>query len=144
MTDKNVTNHTQSPLGLPNGTIINAGKTALVKGWDKVKDNHVVKGWLDAEALTVEGANEEKADNDANTNQNNGGTGGNGGATNNGTGTPFVAKTDAELEAMNNGERASYIEKILGGQVKSGATKDDLTKQIKELEAAKLAANPAQ
>lgn len=140
MPPMNVTNTSQSPLGLPNGTIVDPKRTVLVKDWDKVESNEVVKGWVDAGALTLEPADEEKA-NDTGLNVAGNDTNGNDGG--NGTGTLFVAKTDAELDAMNNGERASYIEKTLGGQVKSGATKDDLTKQIKDLEAAKLAANPA-
>lgn len=141
MTAKNVTNKSKGSLGLPNGQLIDSGTTVLVKNWEKVESNEVVKGWVDAGALTLTDAAEQDDNTD---------NGGNPALLDNGTGngdntntTVFVAKTDAELEAFNNGERANYIEKELGGQVKSGATKDDLTKQIKELEAVKLAANPA-
>lgn len=139
MTAKNVTNHTQSPLGLPNGTIVDPGKTVLVKDWGKIESNTVVKGWLDAKALTLSAANEEKADQ---TNETNGGQGGTGAGTGNSTGTLFVAKTEEELRALTNGELAAYIEsEDLGGNVKSGATKDDLVKQALELQTKKAEAS---
>lgn len=145
MTTKDVTNNSKGALGLPGGPVIRPGATVRVKDWEK-KESSVVKSWIEAKALTVkdvEGGEPEPApppaDNggagdNAGNGEGQGGEGGEGGQ------TAFVPKTDEELEAMNNGERAAYIENELGGDVKSGSTKDVLIAQIKELEAAKAAA----
>lgn len=141
MTAKDVTNTTPSPLGLPGGQIIDPKSTARVKNWEKIESNTVVKAWVAAGALTlVDSAvqDDDKAapapltppvDDNAN---------GNGGPV-----VLFVPKTDEQLKPLTNAELAAYIEKDLGGQVKSGAVKDDLLAQIKDLSDAKVAANAA-
>lgn len=141
MTSKNVTNNSASPLGLPNGQIVDPKSTVLVKNWEKVESNQVVKAWIEAEALTIADA-AESDDNTVDTSnippKAPSNEGGNGGPV-----VLFTPKTDEQLGAMTNGERAQYIEQGLGGTVKSGSTKDELNAQIKELEAAKVAANAA-
>lgn len=141
MTSKNVTNNSASPLGLPNGQIVDPKSTVLVKNWEKVESNEIVKSWIAAEALTLADA-PESGDDTADTSNaplvppaNDGGNGG--------PVVLFVPKTDDELKALTNAELANHVEKDLGGQVKSGSTKDDLLKQIGELSAAKVAANAA-
>lgn len=141
MTSKNVTNNSASPLGLPNGQIVSPKSTALVKNWEKVESNTIVKGWLAAEALTI--ADAPQSDDDAADTSNAppkapSNEGGNGGPV-----VLFVPKTEDELKGMTNADLANHIEKDLGGTVKSGSTKDDLLAQIKTLSDAKVAANAA-
>lgn len=50
----NVKSHYVSPLGLPNGIEIAPGRTVRVDDWNKIRDHHVVKAWLAAEAISVE------------------------------------------------------------------------------------------
>lgn len=148
MTSKNVTNTTVSPLGLPNGQIIDPKSTVLVKNWEKVESNQIVQSWLAADALTLAAdaltladaaeSDEGEADTSNTPPKAPSNEGGNGGPV-----VLFTPKTDDELAAMTNGERANYIEKELGGTVKSGSTKDELNAQIKELSDAKVAANAA-
>lgn len=51
-----ITNTYQSPLALPGGTVLQPGVPTPVHGWDKIKDNHVVKAWLKAGTLRAEEA----------------------------------------------------------------------------------------
>jgi hypothetical protein len=63
-----VKNHHRSALGLPDGTVIPAGETVDVANWNEVKDNAVVKAWIDHKVLVVGKAkddsdeDEDKAD----------------------------------------------------------------------------------
>lgn len=58
----NVTSHYVSPLGLPNGVEIPAGRTVRVDDWHIIRDHHVVKAWLAAEAISVEGDDGKQVD----------------------------------------------------------------------------------
>ncbi len=50
-----ITNNHKGPLGLPDGTILLPGVQTPVDGWEQLKKNSVVQGWLKAEILTAEG-----------------------------------------------------------------------------------------
>ncbi len=50
-----ITNNHKGPLGLPDGTILPPGVQTPVDGWEQLKKNSVVQGWLKAEILTAEG-----------------------------------------------------------------------------------------
>lgn len=50
-----ITNNHKGPLGLPDGTILQPGVQTPVDGWEQLKKNSVVQGWLKAEILTAEG-----------------------------------------------------------------------------------------
>ena len=50
-----ITNNHKGPLGLPDGTILPPGVQTPVDGWEQLKKNSVVQGWLRAEILTAEG-----------------------------------------------------------------------------------------
>ncbi|HGK7302460.1 TPA: hypothetical protein ACJ509_000286 [Stenotrophomonas maltophilia] len=50
-----ITNNHRGPLGLPDGTILPPGVQTPVDGWEQLKKNSVVQGWLKAEILTAEG-----------------------------------------------------------------------------------------
>lgn len=50
-----ITNNHKGPLGLPDGTILLPGVQTPVDGWELLKKNSVVQGWLKAEILTAEG-----------------------------------------------------------------------------------------
>jgi len=50
-----ITNNHKGPLGLPDGTILTPGVQTPVDGWEQLKKNSVVQGWLKAEILTAEG-----------------------------------------------------------------------------------------
>lgn len=52
----NVRSRHYGPLGLPGGPSIPAGCTVSVPNWDRIKDNDIVKGWLAAGAIEVEGS----------------------------------------------------------------------------------------
>ena len=141
MTSKNVTNTTVSPLGLPNGQIVDPKTTVLVKNWEKVESNEVVKSWLAADALTLEDvaeSDDDKADTSNIPPKAPSNEGGNGGPV-----VLFTPKTDDELNGMTNADLATYIEKDLDGEVKSGSTKADLIAQVKTLSEAKVATNAA-
>ena len=145
MTDKNVTNHSESALGLPNGPVIQPGATVRVNDWENKESNDVVKAWLDAGALTLEDAPErdeskgdagdgkgERTDLGVNppvADNNPDGTGEpNGGAGN-------VNKTEEQLRAMTKADLSKYIETDLGGEVKSTMDKDDLVRLALDLQA---------
>lgn len=133
MVTKFVTNTSDRALGLPDGPVIPA-RTANVKvdDWEKKESNLVVKAWIDAKALVI-GDSASKA-NEAKVAATSGDNGG-GPAP---AATPAGAtsgKTEAELRDMTNADLASYIEKDLKGEVKSGSNKDDLVKQALELQA---------
>jgi len=141
MTSKNVTNNSVSPLGLPNGQIVDPKKTVLVKNWEKVESNSVVQSWIAAAALTV--ADAPESDDDAAAAANAPAIAPVTPASDNTPAVPFVPKTADELKGMTNADLANHIEKELGGEVKSGSTKDDLLAQVKTLSDAKVAANVA-
>lgn len=50
-----ITNNYKGPLGLPDGTILQPGVQTPVDGWEQLKKNSVVQGWLKAEILIAEG-----------------------------------------------------------------------------------------
>ncbi|HGM6729712.1 TPA: hypothetical protein ACKQBZ_000766 [Stenotrophomonas maltophilia] len=50
-----ITNNHKGPLGLPDGTILQPGVQTPVDGWEQLKKNSVVQGWLKAEILIAEG-----------------------------------------------------------------------------------------
>lgn len=145
MPSKNVTNNTASPLGLPTGQIIDPKRTSLVKNWEKIESNNVVKSWLDAGALTLADPTGDGADNstsDADT-----GGGNDAGNTPNDEGkqkqsAAFVPKTDDEIGAMTNADLSTYITE-LGGEVKSTWNKPELVEQVVDLQNKKVAAGAA-
>jgi len=49
-----ITNNHKGELGLPDGQILPAGEATDVPGWDKIKNNAVVQGWIAARILSVE------------------------------------------------------------------------------------------
>lgn len=49
----NVTNNYNRNLGLPNGVVIDAGKSSDVQGWDKLSKHKVVAKWLESGVLSV-------------------------------------------------------------------------------------------
>ncbi|WP_367346454.1 hypothetical protein [Stenotrophomonas bentonitica] len=51
-----ITNHHKGPIGLPDGTVLLPGEPTTVASWDKLKNNAVVKGWLDGKILSVGGS----------------------------------------------------------------------------------------
>lgn len=51
-----ITNNHTGPLGLPDGTILPKGEPTVVPGWDQIKKNTVVQGWLNAKILTASGS----------------------------------------------------------------------------------------
>jgi hypothetical protein len=51
-----ITNHHKGPIGLPDGTVLPPGVPTPVATWDSVKNNAVVKGWLDGKIISVGGA----------------------------------------------------------------------------------------
>jgi hypothetical protein len=51
-----VTNNTpRTPLGLPGGIVVAPGESKNIPGWAAIKDNAIVKAWVKAKVLTVEG-----------------------------------------------------------------------------------------
>lgn len=50
-----ITNNHKSPLGLPDGTILQPGEQTPVANWDQLKKNSVVQGWIKAEILSITG-----------------------------------------------------------------------------------------
>lgn len=48
-----ITNNHTTALGLPDGTILHPGVASNVPGWDKMKDNSVIKAWGKAGILTA-------------------------------------------------------------------------------------------
>lgn len=130
-----VTNHTSTPLGLPNGPVLLGKTTVAVEDWDSKSSNPVVKSWLDAGAITVKtGKAPAKQDDNTQTNGAGAGTGnentgsGTGNENTDGTQTPPVIETDTrgdEFRALTNSELTDLITKN-GGTVKAGMIKDDL------------------
>lgn len=53
MASQNVTNKSQSALGLPNGPVIQPGATAQVENFEAMDSNPVVKSWIEAGALVL-------------------------------------------------------------------------------------------
>ncbi len=51
-----ITNTTRTAVGLPGGTVLEPSVPTPVHGWDKIKENHVVKAWLKAGVLRAEAA----------------------------------------------------------------------------------------
>lgn len=62
MSNANVTNHSDRPLGMPKGTVIEVGATALVTDWHLQSSHIVVKAWLDAGAISAEEVEEAETD----------------------------------------------------------------------------------
>ena len=58
-----ITNNHTGPLGLPDGTILPKGEPTVVPGWDQIKKNTVVQGWLNAKILTAAGGDDAGAGN---------------------------------------------------------------------------------
>lgn len=58
-----ITNNHTGPLGLPDGTILPKGEPTVVPGWDQIKKNTVVQGWLQAKILTATGGDDAGAGN---------------------------------------------------------------------------------
>lgn len=54
-----VTNHHESPLGLPRGPVIEPGRSVKVDNWHVLRNHVVVKAWLAAEVISVEDGEEE-------------------------------------------------------------------------------------
>lgn len=115
MVSKTVTNHTRSPLGLPDGPTVPAMGEVFVPNWEKKENNDVVKAWLAAGALTLSAGKseaQEEADIEntipANT-------------------VEADAARETELRKMTNANLAKFIEEN-GGTVPANGTKDELVK----------------
>ncbi len=50
-----ITNNHTGPIGLPDGLVLLPNQPTPVDGWDQIKKNKVVQGWLQAKILTVSG-----------------------------------------------------------------------------------------
>jgi hypothetical protein len=60
-----IRNNHKSPIGLPGGLTIPAGKSVDVPNWDEVKKNKVVAAWVRAGTLSTGKADAETAEADA-------------------------------------------------------------------------------
>ncbi|QQM29300.1 hypothetical protein JET14_13285 [Martelella lutilitoris] len=58
----NIVSNYHGPLGLPGGVVLRPGVAANVENWSKIKNHNVVKQWLDAKVIEVQGEEEEADD----------------------------------------------------------------------------------
>ena len=140
MSKKVLYNTTDRDLRLPNGVTVRSMSSVGIESdkWDKVKDNVVVKAWLDAKAITLGGKSGDDAESEEGTAQGNGfaenadadgvnaaDNGENGTEGSNGPSEAELEARRAELSKMTNAELSRHIV-AKGGTVKKGADKDEL------------------
>ncbi|MCT8281757.1 hypothetical protein [Xanthomonas translucens] len=58
-----ISNNHNTSLGLPDGTVLAPGESAIIPNWAQLKTNSVVQAWLAAGVLSKEGT-EEDGEND--------------------------------------------------------------------------------
>lgn len=128
-----ITNKSQSPLRLPRGTNIPVGGSVELEAaeWEKQKSHPVVKAWLSADSLSVEGKSKaptkspskarNKGDNDGNGNNNDGDTN--------------VSDAEQRYRALPTAELAKLINEKKPNSTNVSMTKDQLVDLALEIEA---------